>query len=61
MSAPALNCTANKVLKAALSCVDKNGFAFLYARKDVNLYVINQAKFQRLEAAVAEYREARKR
>lgn len=48
------------VFRAALSCVNKNGYAFLFARQDVNLYVIDRAKFQRLEAAVARYRQAKK-
>jgi len=50
-----------RVLKAALACVNRRGYAFLFAKGDVNLYVIDQAKFERLEAAVAQYRKAMKR
>lgn len=56
-----LNAAERAVLRAALACVSKNGYAFLYARADVNLYVIDRAKFQRLEAAVAKYREAKRK
>jgi len=57
----ALKRARDRVFRAALACVNKKGHAFLFARQDVNLYVIDRAKFQRLEEAVSKYREALKK
>lgn len=58
---PALKRAESAVLRAAMGCVNKKGFAYLFARQDVTLYIIDRAKFQRLEAAVAKLRELRSR
>lgn len=49
-----------RVIKAALGCVDKYGFAYRFARVDANLFVIDRAKFRRLEKAVADFRAAKR-
>lgn len=50
-----------KVLKAALRCVSKTGYAYLYDRQDARFVTINQPAFRALEKAVAEYREAKRK
>lgn len=50
-----------KVIKAALRCVDRKGWAFQYARADARYCVINQVAFRNLEKVVAEYLAALKK
>lgn len=45
-----------RVFKAAMRCVGKNGYAFLYDRRDANFVSINKAAFIHLETAVYKYR-----
>lgn len=49
------------VLRAALGCIDKKGYAFSVATESIaKTYFINTAAFTRLENAVAKLKEARR-
>lgn len=61
MSAATLNIAERKVLKAALACVSRKGYAFLFSKADAHAVIIDLKKFYRLEIAVAKYRETKKR
>ena len=49
------------VLRAAVGCIDKRGFAYSIATESITrTYFINEAAYGRLEAAVAKLKEARR-
>lgn len=44
-----------------MRCVGRNGFAFLFDRRDANFVTINQKAFKELERAVSIFRTKPKR
>ena len=48
--------TERAVCRAALRCVGRSGYAFLYDRRDARFITVNQAAFKALENAVNAYR-----
>lgn len=54
-SAPTLDRAKDRVVRAAIACLDREGWLF-----DVNSRVTDPEKFRRLENALAAYKEASK-
>ena len=53
MAKTARRCAEEEVIRAAVGCIDKKGYAFRIATEEsARTYFINEAAFHRLEAAV---------
>lgn len=59
---PTLNKAERAVLRAAVGCINKQGYAYTIATEKIaRTFFINEKAFARLEFAVAKLKEARKR